>query len=66
MLGKDQLNTIKALISKVSIDLYISHDKFVSVNNILREYNELKKEIKILKLLWNMLCKNNESLLCQL
>ena len=33
LLGKDELNTIKILISKTLIDLYISHDKFVSVNN---------------------------------
>ena len=28
------------------IDSYISHDKFVSVNNVLREYNEMKEEMK--------------------
>ena len=46
LLGKDELNTIEVLISKVLIDCYISHDEFVSVNNVLREYNEMKKEIK--------------------
>ena len=46
MLGKDKLNTIEVLISKALIDLYISHDKFVSVNNVLREYNEIKEEIR--------------------
>ena len=39
-------NTIEVLISKALIDSYISHDKFVSVNNVLREYNEMKEEIK--------------------
>ena len=34
LLGKDELNTIKVLISKVLIDSYISHDEFVSVNNV--------------------------------
>ena len=34
-------NTIEVLISKALIDSYISHDKFVSVNNVLREYNEM-------------------------
>ena len=29
----------------------------VSVNNVLREYNQIKQEIKILKLLWNTLYK---------
>ena len=46
LLEKDQLNTIDALISKSLIDLYISHDEFVSVNNLLREYNEMKSEIE--------------------
>ena len=25
---------------------YISHDQFVSINNVLRAYNEVKEEIK--------------------
>ena len=33
-LGKDELNTIEVLISKVLIDSYVSHDEFVSVNNV--------------------------------
>ena len=31
---------------KALIDSYISHKRFVSVNNVLREYYEMKKEIK--------------------
>ena len=46
LLGKDKLNTIEVLISKTLIDSYISHDEFVSVNDVLRDYNEMKKEIK--------------------
>ena len=46
LLGKDKLNTIEVLISKALIDSYISHDEFVSVNNVLNEYYEMKKEIK--------------------
>ena len=46
LLGKDKLNTIEVPISKALIDSYISHDEFVSVNNVLKEYNEMKKEIK--------------------
>ena len=46
LLGKEKLNTIEVLISKTLIDSYISHDEFVSVNDVLREYNEMKKEIK--------------------
>ena len=44
LLGKDKLNTIKGLNSKALIDSYISHDEFVSVNNLLREYNKMKEE----------------------
>ena len=44
--GNVKLNTIEVLISKSWIDSYISHDEFVSVNNVLREYNEIKQEIK--------------------
>ena len=46
LLGKDKLNIIEFLISKTLIDLYISHDEFVSVNNILREYNGIKEEME--------------------
>ena len=46
MLGKDNLNTIEILISKALINSYISHHELISVNNVLREYNEMKEEIK--------------------
>ena len=46
LLGKDKSNTIEVLISKALIDSYISHGEFVSVNNVLREYNEMKEEMK--------------------
>ena len=39
LLGKDKLNIIEGLISKALINSYIIHDEFVSVNNVLREYN---------------------------
>ena len=28
------------------MNLYISHDEFISVNNVLREQNEMEEEIK--------------------
>ena len=37
---------IEVLISKVVIDLYINLGGFVSVNNVLKEYNEMKEKIK--------------------
>ena len=46
MLAKPKLNTIEVSISKALIDSNISHDKFVSVNNLLKEYDDMKEEIK--------------------
>ena len=46
LLAKTKLNTIEDLIFKALINSYINHDEFVSVNNVLREYNEMKEEIK--------------------
>ena len=45
LLGKDKSNPIEVLIFKFLIDSYNSHDKFASVNNVLREYYEMKEEI---------------------
>ena len=36
LLVKDKLSTIEVLISKALIDSYISHEEFVSVNNVKR------------------------------
>ena len=46
MLGKDKLNIIEVLICEALIDSYITHGEFSSVNNVLREYNEIKEERK--------------------
>ena len=46
LFGTYQLRTVEVLISKAFTDSYISHDEFVSINNVLREYDEIKKEIK--------------------
>ena len=46
LLGKTKLHTIHILTSKPLIDSNISHDKFDSVNNLFRKYNEINKEIK--------------------
>ena len=54
LLAKTKLNMVAVLISKALIDLYISYEEFVSVNNVIRETNETKKEKNILKLLWNI------------
>ena len=47
--AKTKLNSIEVLISKALIDLNISHDQFILVNNVLKEYDDMKKEIKNLK-----------------
>ena len=49
LLGKGKLKTIEIQISKALINSYISCDEFVSVNNVLREYNKIKDEIKSLE-----------------
>ena len=43
---KNKLNIIEVLISKSLIDLYISYDEFVPVNNVLRKFNDMKEEVK--------------------
>ena len=49
VLAKSKLNTIEALISNALIDSYISHDNFVLLNDVLREYDDMKEEIKNLE-----------------
>ena len=49
LLAKSKLNSIDILISKPLIDSVISHDEFVLINNVLKEYNKMKEEIKYLK-----------------
>ena len=46
LLEKDKVNVIEVIIYSTFINSYITHDKFVSINNVLREYYEMKKEIK--------------------
>ena len=42
-LAKTNLNTIEDLISKALINSNISHDEFVSINNVLKEHNDIKR-----------------------
>ena len=49
MLVKSKLNSIEVLISKALIDLVVSHEEFVLINNVRKEYDEMIKEIKNLK-----------------
>ena len=45
-LANAQLNRIEVSISKALTDSNISHDEFVSINNALIEFYDMKKEIK--------------------
>ena len=44
MLAKTKLNSIKVSISKALMDWNISCDGFVSINNVLEEYDGMKKK----------------------
>ena len=46
LLGKSKLNSIEVLISKALIDSVISNDEFILINNVLKEYEGIKEEIK--------------------
>ena len=46
MLAKTKLNAIEVLFSKALIDSNINQDEFLSVNNVLKEYDDMEKEIK--------------------
>ena len=46
MLGKAKLTGIEVLISKALIDSNISYDDFFIINNVLKEYDDMKEEIK--------------------
>ena len=47
LLAKSTLNSIEILIYKAVINSVISRDEFYLINNVLKKYNEMKKEIKI-------------------
>ena len=46
LLAKPKLNRMEVLISEALIDSNICHDESVLINNVLKEYNKMKKEIK--------------------
>ena len=49
LLATSKLNRIIVLISKTLIDSNIVHDEFVLINNVLKEYDDIKEDIKKLK-----------------
>ena len=46
LLAKSKFNSIEVFVSKVLIDSNVSHDKFVLINNAMKEFYEMKVEIK--------------------
>ena len=46
MLAIYKSNSIEVLITKALIDSNNSHDEFILINNILKEFDDMKREIK--------------------
>ena len=51
-LAKSKLNSVEILISKALIDSNISRVEFILINNVPKEFNNIKEEIKNSKLLF--------------
>ena len=47
LLAKSKLISKEVLISKALIYSVIRHDEFILINNVLKEYNEMKEKSKI-------------------
>ena len=46
LLVKSKLNSIEVLTSKDLIGSNISYDEFVFINSVLKEFSDMKEEIK--------------------
>ena len=44
LLAKSKLNSIEVSIYKVLVDSVISHDEFLLITNVIKEYSEIKKK----------------------
>ena len=49
LLAEYKLNSTKILNSKVLIGSNITHDEFILINNVLKDYEDMGKKIKSLK-----------------
>ena len=54
LLGKTKLNKTEVLIYMSLVDSYISYAKFVSIINVLKEYDEIKEKMR----------NSNKNLMC--
>ena len=50
MLAKSKLNSIEVLFLRLKLIQILGHDKFVLIKNVLKEYDDMKAEIKNLKI----------------
>ena len=46
LLAKSKLNKIEMLLSKTLIDSNISHDEFVLINDVLKDFSDMKEDMK--------------------
>ena len=46
LLAHSKLNSIEVLISEALTDSNINHDEFVLINNVLKEFYDIKEDIK--------------------
>ena len=49
LLAKAKLNSVEILISKALIDTNITHGELVSINNVSKEYDDIKEEVRNLE-----------------
>ena len=49
LLAKAKFNRMEVLISMTLIDSSINKEEFVLINNVLKEYDDMKEEIKNIK-----------------
>ena len=49
LLAKSKLNSIEHITSMTSIDSNVSRDEFILINSVLKEYEDMKVEMKQLK-----------------
>ena len=67
LLAENKLNSAEVLISKSLIDSYIVQGELVLVTNLLKKYENIKKETKILRSLtihgndFNLFIKGQEA-----
>ena len=45
MLAKSELDSVKVLISKALVNSNISHDEFILINNVPKEFDVIKEQI---------------------